>query len=58
MELFVGEFIGCGLVDVGVDVCVGVLVCVLGCFNLIGLVVFELDDGIELWVDEVFFVIG
>ncbi len=58
MEPFVGELIGRGLADAGVDVRVGVSVRALGRPNPTGPVVLELDDGTELRVDEVLFATG
>ncbi len=57
MEPFVGELIGRGLVDAGVDVRVGVSVRTLRRPDDTG-VVLELDDGSELTVNEVLFATG
>ncbi|BBZ50902.1 NAD(P)/FAD-dependent oxidoreductase [Mycobacterium heidelbergense] len=57
MEPFVGELIGRGLADAGVDVRVGVAVRALRRPDG-GRVVLELDDGSELSVSEVLFATG
>jgi pyruvate/2-oxoglutarate dehydrogenase complex dihydrolipoamide dehydrogenase (E3) component len=58
MEPFVGELIGRGLADAGVDVRAGVSVRALGRPNPDGPVTLELDDDTELQVDEVLFATG
>ncbi|HWF29141.1 MAG TPA: NAD(P)/FAD-dependent oxidoreductase [Mycobacterium sp.] len=58
MEPFVGELIGRGLADAGVDVRVGVSVRALHRPDPDGQVTLELDDGTELQVDEVLFATG
>jgi pyruvate/2-oxoglutarate dehydrogenase complex dihydrolipoamide dehydrogenase (E3) component len=58
MEPFVGELLGRGLADAGVDVRVGVSVCALRRPDPDGQVTLELDDGSELQVDEVLFATG
>ncbi|MEZ0363807.1 NAD(P)/FAD-dependent oxidoreductase [Mycobacterium sp. pUA109] len=58
MEPFVGEFVGRGLADAGVDVRVGVSVVKLRRPDPGGPVTLELDDGSELRVDEVLFATG
>jgi dihydrolipoamide dehydrogenase len=58
MEPFVGELIGRGLTDAGVDVRVGVSVRALHRPDPDGQVSLELDDGTELLVDEVLFATG
>lgn len=57
MEPFVGELIGRGLAEAGVDVRVGVSVRALHRADR-GQVVLELDDGSELEVSEVLFATG
>ncbi|MCV7377603.1 pyridine nucleotide-disulfide oxidoreductase [Mycobacterium alsense] len=57
MEPFVGELIGRGLADAGVDVRVGVSVRALR-RPAGGRVAIELDDGSEIHVDEVLFATG
>lgn len=57
MEPFVGELIGRGLIDAGVDVRVGVSVRALRRTDA-GHVALELDDGTELEVSEVLFATG
>ncbi|MCA2262013.1 pyridine nucleotide-disulfide oxidoreductase [Mycobacterium marseillense] len=57
MEPFVGELIGRGLIDAGVDVRVGVSVRALRRLDDTS-VVLELDDGSELTVNEVLFATG
>ncbi len=58
MEPFVGELIGRGLADAGVDVRAGVSVRALSRPNPDGPVTLELDDDTELQVDEVLFATG
>ena len=58
MEPFVGELIGRGLADAGVDVRVGVSVRALRRPEPDGQVTLELDDGTQLQVDEVLFATG
>jgi pyruvate/2-oxoglutarate dehydrogenase complex dihydrolipoamide dehydrogenase (E3) component len=58
MEPFVGELIGRGLADAGVDVRAGVSVRALSRPNPEGPVTLELDDDTELQVDEVLFATG
>lgn len=58
MEPFVGEFIGRGLADAGVDVRMGVSVRALRRPDPDGQVTLELDDDTELPVDEVLFATG
>lgn len=58
MEPFVGELIGRGLADAGVDVRVGVSVRELHRSDPDGQVTLDLDDGTELRVDEVLFATG
>jgi pyruvate/2-oxoglutarate dehydrogenase complex dihydrolipoamide dehydrogenase (E3) component len=58
MEPFVGELIGRGLADAGVDVRTGVSVRALHRPDPGGPVALELDDGSELQVDEVLFATG
>ncbi len=58
MEPFVGEFIGRGLADSGVDVRVGVSVRELRRPEPDGPVTLQLDDDSELQVDEVLFATG
>jgi pyruvate/2-oxoglutarate dehydrogenase complex dihydrolipoamide dehydrogenase (E3) component len=58
MEPFVGEFIGRGLTDAGMDVRIGVSVRALRRPEPAGPVTLELDDGTELQVDEVLFATG
>jgi pyruvate/2-oxoglutarate dehydrogenase complex dihydrolipoamide dehydrogenase (E3) component len=58
MEPFVGELIGRGLADAGVDVRVGVSVRALHRPDPDGQVTLELDDGTELQADEVLFATG
>jgi pyruvate/2-oxoglutarate dehydrogenase complex dihydrolipoamide dehydrogenase (E3) component len=58
MEPFVGELIGCGLADAGVDVRVGVSVRALRRRDPGGPVTLELEDDTELHVDEVLFATG
>jgi pyruvate/2-oxoglutarate dehydrogenase complex dihydrolipoamide dehydrogenase (E3) component len=58
MEPFVGEFIGRGLAEAGVDVRVGVSVRALHRPDPDGQVTLELDDGTELRADEVLFATG
>ncbi|HWS94563.1 MAG TPA: FAD-dependent oxidoreductase, partial [Mycobacterium sp.] len=58
MEPFVGELIGRGLTDAGVDVRVGVSVRALHRPDPDGPVTLELDDNTELQVDEVLFATG
>jgi pyruvate/2-oxoglutarate dehydrogenase complex dihydrolipoamide dehydrogenase (E3) component len=58
MEPFVGELIGRGLSDAGVDVRVGVSVRALSRPDPDGPVTLELDDDTELQVDEVLFATG
>jgi pyruvate/2-oxoglutarate dehydrogenase complex dihydrolipoamide dehydrogenase (E3) component len=58
MEPFVGELIGRGLTDAGVDVRIGVSVRTLRRPDPEGPVTLELDDGTELQVDEVLFATG
>ncbi|GAA4544631.1 dihydrolipoyl dehydrogenase family protein [Mycobacterium paraffinicum] len=57
MESFVGELVGRGLADAGVDVRVGVSIRALHRPDG-GLVTLELDDGSELQVSEVLFATG
>ncbi|OBF49588.1 pyridine nucleotide-disulfide oxidoreductase [Mycobacterium sp. 852002-53434_SCH5985345] len=57
MESFVGELVGRGLADAGVDVRIGVSVRALHRPNG-GVVTLELDDGSELEVSEVLFATG
>ncbi|HEV7580322.1 MAG TPA: NAD(P)/FAD-dependent oxidoreductase [Mycobacterium sp.] len=58
MEPFVGEFIGRGLSDAGVDVRVGVSVRALSRRDPDGPVTLELDNDTEFQVDEVLFATG
>jgi dihydrolipoamide dehydrogenase len=58
MEPFVGEFIGRGLSDAGVDVRVGVSVRALSRPDPDGPVTLELDNDTEFQVDEVLFATG
>jgi pyruvate/2-oxoglutarate dehydrogenase complex dihydrolipoamide dehydrogenase (E3) component len=58
MEPFVGELIGRGLADAGVEVRVGVSVRALRRPDPGGPVTLELDDDTELQVDEVLFATG
>jgi pyruvate/2-oxoglutarate dehydrogenase complex dihydrolipoamide dehydrogenase (E3) component len=58
MEPFVGELIGRGLADAGVDVRAGVSVRALSRPNPEGPVTLELDDDTQLQVDEVLFATG
>ncbi|WAJ44655.1 NAD(P)/FAD-dependent oxidoreductase [Mycobacterium sp. Aquia_216] len=58
MEPFVGELIGRGLADAGVDVRLGVSVRALRRRDPEGPVTVELDDGNELQVDEILFATG
>jgi pyruvate/2-oxoglutarate dehydrogenase complex dihydrolipoamide dehydrogenase (E3) component len=58
MEPFVGELIGRGLADAGVDVRVGVSVRALRRPDPDGPVALELDNDTELQVDEVLFATG
>ena len=58
MEPFVGELIGRGLADAGVDVRAGVSVRALSRPNPGGPVTLELDDDTQLQVDEVLFATG
>jgi dihydrolipoamide dehydrogenase len=58
MEPFVGEYVGRGLVDAGVDVRVGVSVTALRRPGGTGPVTLELDDDSELAADEVLFATG
>jgi pyruvate/2-oxoglutarate dehydrogenase complex dihydrolipoamide dehydrogenase (E3) component len=58
MEPFVGEFIGHGLSDAGVDVRVGVSVRALSRRDPDGPVTLELDNDTEFQVDEVLFATG
>jgi pyruvate/2-oxoglutarate dehydrogenase complex dihydrolipoamide dehydrogenase (E3) component len=58
MEPFVGELVGRGLADAGVDVRVGVSVTKLRRPDGTGPVTLDLDDGTELEVDEVLFATG
>jgi pyruvate/2-oxoglutarate dehydrogenase complex dihydrolipoamide dehydrogenase (E3) component len=58
MEPFVGELIGRGLADAGVDVRAGGSVRALSRPNPEGPVTLELDDDTELQVDEVLFATG
>ena len=58
MEPFVGELIGRGLIDTGVDVRMGVSVRALRRPDPAGPVTVELDDGGELQFDEVLFATG
>lgn len=58
MEPFVGEFIGRGLAEAGVDVRVGVSVRALHRPDPAGPVDLELDSGTALQVDEVLFATG
>jgi dihydrolipoamide dehydrogenase len=58
MEPFVGEFIGRGLTDAGVDVRVGVSVRALRRPDPDGPVTLELDNDTEFQVDEVLFATG
>jgi pyruvate/2-oxoglutarate dehydrogenase complex dihydrolipoamide dehydrogenase (E3) component len=58
MEPFVGELIGRGLADAGVEVRAGVSVRALSRPNPEGPVTLELDDDTELQVDEVLFATG
>jgi pyruvate/2-oxoglutarate dehydrogenase complex dihydrolipoamide dehydrogenase (E3) component len=58
MEPFVGELIGRGLADAGVDVRVGVSVRALRRPDPGGPVTLELDDDTELQLDEVLFATG
>ena len=58
MEPFVGEFIGRGLIDAGVDVRVGVSVRALRRPDPDGPVTVELDNDTEFQVDEVLFATG
>ena len=58
MEPFVGELIGRGLADAGVDVRLGVSVRALRRPDPDGPVTLELDDRTELQVDEVLFATG
>jgi dihydrolipoamide dehydrogenase len=58
MEPFVGEFIGRGLSDAGVDVRAGVSVRSLSRPNPDGRVTLRMDDGTQLQVDEVLFATG
>lgn len=58
MEPFVGEYVGRGLADAGVDVRVGVSVTKLRRPDPGGPVTLDLDDGGELQVDEVLFATG
>jgi dihydrolipoamide dehydrogenase len=58
MEPFVGEFIGRGLSDAGVDVRAGVSVRSLSRPNPEGRLTLRMDDGTQLQVDEVLFATG
>jgi dihydrolipoamide dehydrogenase len=58
MEPFVGEFVGRGLAEAGVDVRVGVAVTELRRPGGTGPVTLQLDDGSELEADEVLFATG
>jgi pyruvate/2-oxoglutarate dehydrogenase complex dihydrolipoamide dehydrogenase (E3) component len=58
MEPFVGELIGRGLADAGVDVRLGVSARALRRPDPDGPVTVELDDGNELQVDEILFATG
>ena len=58
MEPFVGELIGRGLTDAGVEVRMGVSVRALRRPDTDGPVALELDDGSELQVNEVLFATG
>jgi pyruvate/2-oxoglutarate dehydrogenase complex dihydrolipoamide dehydrogenase (E3) component len=58
MEPFVGEFVGHGLAELGVDVRVNVSVTTLRRPNADGPVTLGLDDGDEVEVDEVLFATG
>ncbi|MCV7400055.1 NAD(P)/FAD-dependent oxidoreductase [Mycobacterium fragae] len=58
MEPFVGEFVGRGLIDSGVDVRTDVSVTRLRRLGADGPVTLELDDGSDLEVDEVLFATG
>jgi pyruvate/2-oxoglutarate dehydrogenase complex dihydrolipoamide dehydrogenase (E3) component len=58
MEPFVGELIGRGLTETGVDVRVGVSVRALSRPDPDGPVTLDLDDGTELQVDEILFATG
>jgi pyruvate/2-oxoglutarate dehydrogenase complex dihydrolipoamide dehydrogenase (E3) component len=58
MEPFVGELIGRGLTETGVDVRAGVSVRALSRPDPDGPVTLDLDDGTELQVDELLFATG
>jgi dihydrolipoamide dehydrogenase len=58
MEPFVGELVGRGLTEAGVDVRIGVSVTELRRPGGTGPVTLQLDDGSELEVDEVLFATG
>jgi pyruvate/2-oxoglutarate dehydrogenase complex dihydrolipoamide dehydrogenase (E3) component len=58
MEPFVGEYVSCGLAELGADVRMGVSVRKLRRPDAQGPVTLELDDGNELEVDEVLFATG
>lgn len=58
MEPFVGEYVGRGLADAGVEVRVGVSVVQLRRPEAAGPVTLDLDDGTELQVDDVLFATG
>jgi pyruvate/2-oxoglutarate dehydrogenase complex dihydrolipoamide dehydrogenase (E3) component len=58
MEPFVGELIGRGLTDAGVDVRIGVSVRAVSRPDPDGPVTLDLDDGTELQADEVLFATG
>ncbi len=58
MEPFVGELIGRGLTDAGVDVRIGVSVRAVSRLDPDGPVTLDLDDGTELQADEVLFATG
>lgn len=58
MEPFVGEYVGRGLADAGVDVRLGVSVRALHRPDPAGPVELDLDDGSKLTVDEILFATG